>query len=169
MQAAQATSGPVFVYLFPIILALTAVLVTWLLVSGLLHLIVTLLGGRGETASAINLVAWSSLPIALRELVRAGLMLFTRQLIANPGLSGFVPLDPTGAQTYLAFFLGQIDIYLLWSVLLLVGGVKAANGLPTGKATGGVVLTVAIVLALQALLDLLTGRLGSLTIIRPFF
>jgi hypothetical protein len=96
-------------------------------------------------------------------------MLLTRQLISQPGLSGFAPVDPSGTQSYLASLLAQIDIYLIWSVLLLVGAVKAANGLPTGKAVSGVVLTIAAVIALQALLVFLTGRLGSLTVIRPFF
>jgi len=169
MQAAQATSGPVFVYLFPVIVGLISIWLSWLLVSALLHLTITLLGGRGDTGSAINLVAWSSLPFALRELVRAGSMLLTRQLIISSGLSGFAPLDQSVPGTYLAALLSLIDIYLIWSVLLLIGGVKAANGLPTGKAISGVVLTLGLVIALQALVAFLTGRFGGLTIIRPFF
>jgi hypothetical protein len=58
---------------------------------------------------------------------------------------------------------------LIWHVLLLITGVRAGNGLSLGKATGGVLVTIGLVVALQALLDFLINRLGGLTIVRPFF
>jgi len=169
MQAAQATSGPVFIYIFPAILALLGVWVGWLLVGGLLHLVVTMFGGRGETSYSINLVAWAGLPFAIRELVRAGAMLATRQLIDAPGLSGFAPVDPSGTATYLAALLSLVDIYLIWHMLLLIIGVKLGNSLSLVKAASGVIITLGIVVGVEALLAYLVGKLGSLTIIRPFF
>jgi hypothetical protein len=169
MQAMQATSGPVFIYVFPAIVALLGIWLGWLLVGGLLHLAVTLFGGRGETIYTMNLVAWASLPLVLRELVRAVSMLVTGQLINSPGLSGFAPADPTGSTTYLSAILAAIDIYLLWHIVLLVIGVRVGNGLSLVKSIIAVLLTVGIVTGLAALLETLAGRLGSLTIIRPFF
>jgi hypothetical protein len=169
MQAMQATSGPVFIYVFPAIVALMGIWLGWLLVGGLLHLAVTLFGGRGETMYTMNLVAWASLPLALRELVRVAAMLVTDQLIASPGLSGFAPADPAGSATYLSALLASIDIYFIWHILLLVIGVRVGNGLSLVKSIIAVLLTVGIVTGLAALLETLAGRLGSLTIIRPFF
>jgi hypothetical protein len=169
MQAQQATTGPVFMYVFPAIAALLGVWLGWLLVSGMLHLAVTLLGGRGETVYNVNLVAWASLPFVVRDLVRIAAMLTSGQLIENTGLSGFAPPDLAGGVTYLAALLSIIDIYLIWHVLLLITGVRAGNGLSLGKATGGVLVTIGLVVALQALLDFLINRLGGLTIVRPFF
>ena len=48
MQAQQATQGPVFMYVMPMIGALTRVWVGWLLLAGLLHFGSTLLGGRAK-------------------------------------------------------------------------------------------------------------------------
>lgn len=169
MQAAQATSGPVFVYVFPAVIALGGVWIGWLLVSGLLHLVVTLLGGRGDTGYAFNLVAWCSLPFAIRDLVRAGAMLASRQLISSPGLSGFAAQDPGGEATYLAALLSLVDIYLLWHILLLIVGVRVGNNLSASKAVGGVIFTIVLVTTLQSLLSYGVDRLGALTVVRPFF
>lgn len=169
MQASQATTGPVFMYVFPSIAALLGIWIGWLLVSGMLHLVVTLLGGRGETMYSVNLVAWASLPFVVRDLVRIVAMLASGQLIESTGLSGFAPPDPGGGVTYLAALLSLIDIYLIWHVILLITGVRAGNGLSLGKAGGGVFVTIGLVVAFQALLDYLINRLGGLTIVRPFF
>ena len=169
MQASQATTGPVFMYVFPLLAALLGIWIGWLLVSGMLHLVVTLLGGRGETVYSVNLVAWASLPFVFRDLVRIVAMLASGELIESTGLSGFAPPDPSGGVTYLAALLSVIDIYLIWHVLLLITGVRAGNGLSLGKAAGGVLVTIGLVVAFQALMDYMINRLGGLTIVRPFF
>lgn len=169
MQAAQATSGPVFVYVFPLITALLGVWIGWLLVGGLLHLVVTLLGGRGETGFSINLVAWASIPLTVLEIVRTIAMLATNKLIENPGLAGFAPPSPDGSVTYLAALLSLVNIYLLWHIVLLIIGVRRGSGLTAVKASGGVVFTIGLVIAAQALISSLLSKLGGLTIIRPFF
>jgi hypothetical protein len=169
MQAMQATQGPVFLYVFPAITALIGVWVGWLLVSGLLHLVLTMLGGRGDTSPTTNLVAWASLPFALRDIVRIIAMWSSKQLIQSPGLAGFAPADASGGAAYLVVLLALLDIYVFWHILLLVVGVRAGNGQTPDKAIGGVVFTIALVVGLQALLSFLTGQLSGLTIIRPFF
>jgi hypothetical protein len=169
MQAMQATQGPVFMYVFPAISALFGIWVGWLLVGGLLHLVLTLLGGRGDTGSAMNLVAWASLPFAIRDIVRIAAMLSTDQLLANPGLRGFAPPGEASSSLFLASLLGLIDLYLIWHILLLIIGVNAADGLSRGKAVGGVLITISLVLLLQVLFGFLSAKLGGLTIVRPFF
>jgi hypothetical protein len=169
MQAMQATQSPVFIYVFPAITGLLGVWLGWLLVGGIIHLVLTLLGGRGSTGSALNLVAWAGLPFAVRDLVRSAAVLLTRQLIQKPGLAGFAPAEASGLAAYLAAWLPLMDIYLIWHMLLLILGVRASGRVSTAKATGSVVFTLLLVLALQALIGYLAGRLGSLTIIRPFF
>ncbi len=169
MQAMQATQGPVFVYVFPAISAMLGIWLGWLLVGGLMHLVMTLLGGRGDTMGAMNLVAWAGLPFALRDLVRAAALLIGRQPIDNPGLAGFAPPEATGFAAYLIAWLPVIDLYLIWHIVLLVLGVRAASSLTSGKAIGGALFTVLAVLALLTLVRYLTAQLGGLTIVRPFF
>jgi hypothetical protein len=168
-QAMAATQGPVFIYVFPALLAVGGVWIGWLLVSGIIHLALTLLGGRGAPGSAMNLVAWSSLPFAVRSLVRIIAMLFTHQLITRPGLSGFAPQGEGNLAAYLAVFFSLIDIYVIWHIVLLIIGVRAASGLRMGKSVAAVILVILMVLALQALLTFGISRLAGLTVIRPFF
>jgi hypothetical protein len=168
LKAAEATQNPVFFYVFPSILALGSVWIGWLLVSGMLHLTLTLLGGRGNTTTALNLVAWSALPLALRDLVRAGAMLTSSTLLVMPGLSGFAP-QGEGLAIFLLKLLALVDIYILWHVVLLVLGVRQANGLSRGKALGGVLFTILLVLSLQALFGYVGSMFSNLSITRPFY
>jgi hypothetical protein len=54
MQAQQATQGPVFIYALPGFVAVLGVWIGWLLLSGLLHLALTLLGGRSANRNTLN-------------------------------------------------------------------------------------------------------------------
>jgi hypothetical protein len=169
MQAAQATQGFAFVYVLPMIGSLAGIWLGWIIVGGMLHLATTLFGGRGSTAMSMNVVAWANLPFAIRELVRTIYVLVERRLIENPGISGFAPTGDTNWVMFLAAFLGLIDIYLIWHVILLIIGVKQTTDLTTRKATGSVLVTIGVVVLLQAGAEFLINKLGSLSITRPFF
>src|SRR5688572_12095289 len=144
MQAQQATQGPVFAYVIPLVGALAALWLGWLLLAGLLHLGSTLLGGRGSMQSALNVVAWASLPFALRDILRILFMLSAGRAIASPGLSGFA-----ASAGFLSQLLARTDIFLIWSVILLVIGFGVADGLPRSKALAGVVIVMLMVLLAQ--------------------
>lgn len=169
MQAAQATQGATFIYILPIIGSLFGIWIAWLLVGGTLHFVTTLMGGRGETVVSMNVVAWASLPLAIRNIVRLIYMLISHKLIESPGLSGFV--DPIGSNWLLVFssILGMIDIYLVWHVILLVMGVRVTTGLPTNKSIGSAVISVFLFLLLQVAAQFLITKIGDLSITRPFF
>jgi hypothetical protein len=168
-SAMSATSSPVFVYVLPAIAGVFKVWMGWLLVGGLIHLLLTMLGGRGDTGSAMNLVAWASLPFVLRDLVRAGALLATQRTISAPGLAGFAPSNGTDWSIFLIAFLSLVDIYLIWHIVLLTIGARTTQGLTGAKAAMAVILTILLVVSLQALVGFLTGKLSGLTIIRPFF
>lgn len=167
-QAISATNGPVFLYVFPALMSLAKVWFGWLIVSGLLHLVLTMLGGRGEMGAVLNIVAWGALPLALRDLVRIGSTLITHRLVNTTGLAGFTPAGEGNGIIFLGAILGLIDIYLIWHAVLLVLGVRAGNGLKASRATAAVLITLLIVLLLQAGFATLSASLGNLTIIRAF-
>lgn len=169
MQSQQVRQGPVFLYVIPAIGALSAAWIGWLIVGGMLHLVTTLLGGRGETSVAINLVAWANLPFAIRELVRGFYLLITKRAIGAEGLAGFVDASNGGAGVFLVSLLALVDIYLVWHVILMAIGVNSHTGLSAGKATVGAVSVVAIVVLVQALFGYLFSQLSALSIVRPFF
>ena len=164
MQAQQATQGPVFNYVMPMVGSLTGLWVGWLLLAGLLHFGSTLLGGRGSMQSALNIVAWASLPFAVRDILRIVFMLAAGHPIVSPGLSGF--LTTPGFLTQLVT---RVDIFLLWHLILLIIGFSLTDGLPRAKAVTGVVVVVLLVLFAQAGLGTLTSSFGGLAVQRPFF
>jgi hypothetical protein len=164
MQAQQATQGATFMYIIPLVGALTALWVGWVLVAGLLHLGSTLLGGRGSMQSALNIVAWASLPFALRDVLRVVFMLATKHAISSPGLSGFA-----ASSGFLSKLLAHVDIFWIWYLILLIIGFAIADGLPRNKAFVGVMVVLLLVLAAQAGLGSLTSNLGGQAVQRPFF
>lgn len=168
-QALAATQGPVFIYVFPAFTAVAGVWAGWLLVGGIIHLTLTMLGGRGATGSVMNLVAWGALPFAVRDLVRIISVLSTHRLITHSGISGFAPAGDGSLLVYLASLLALIDIYIIWHAVLIVIGIWASDGLPLRKIATAVSLVILFALLLQALVGLLAARFSSLTIIRPFF
>ncbi len=169
MQSVQTRQGAVFLYLIPGLVAVTGVWLGWLIVGGLLHLLLTLLGGRGDTASALNLVAWASLPLGLRDLVRLFFLLATQKVIAAPGLSGFVDATQGNAALFLSSMLGLVDIYLIWFILLATLGSRQATRLPLGKAFAAACTSILGVALIQALLNFGVAAMGSLSVVRPFF
>lgn len=168
-QAMSVTSSPVFVYLLPALAATVKVFAGWILVGGLLHLILTLLGARGEMGAMMNLVAWAAIPYAIRSIVRALAILLSQNLISSAGLSGFIPLQGTNSSIFLAAFLSLVDIYLIWNIVLLSIGARAGTGLSWLKVIIVVLAILLLVLAVQALLTFAVSKLSGLTIIRPFF
>ena len=168
LQAQSATTSTTFVYVLPAAAALLAVWIGWLYTGGGLHLALTIVGSRTTSASILNLAAWAGLPFGVRSLVRAAFVYLAHRLIAAPGLAGFAPTGGESGSTLATVFLGLVDVYLIWHVILLVTGVRQLPGATASKAWGAVVLTVLIGLVLQALPGYLAARLSGMTIIRPF-
>ena len=170
LQAQQITStGPVFIYVFPGIVAVLRLWVGWLVMGGLLHLILTMLGGRDNTGGAMNIVAWASLPFAIRDLVRVGLMLVQKQLLANPGLTGFAPTGEGWLYAVLGDLFARIDIYTIWYIILLFLGVRASVGLSAGKSFAGLLIALLIMLILGLVPTIVMSQLSDLSVVQPFF
>ncbi len=167
IQAVQATSGPVFVYVFPALKSLSLVWFGWLIISGFIHLILTTLGGRGDIGTMVNIVAWSGLPYGLRELVRAGAMLTTKQLIHTPGLAGFAPSGGGNLNLFLLSLFALIDIYVVWHVVLLVIGTRAGSKLSFARTLIGILVSILLASALQASVGYGVAKFSDLKIIQP--
>lgn len=164
MLAQQARQGPVFVYIMPLISSLAGLWIGWLLLAALLHFGSTLLGGRGSMQSALNIVAWASLPFAVRDLLRIVFMLSAGHAIISPGFSGFV-----STAGFVAQLLARLDLFLIWNVILMVIGFGVADSLPRTKAVAGVLVVMALALLAQAGLGALGAGFGGLAVQRPFF
>jgi hypothetical protein len=164
MVAQQAQQGPVFMYIMPLVGSLTGLWLGWLIFAGLLHLGSTLLGGRGSMQNALNVVAWASLPFAIRDILRMVFMGVVGHTITSPGLAGFA-----SSSGFLEQLLARVDLFLLWNIILLVIGFAIADSLPRGKSFANVFIVYVLVLLAQAGLASLTSNLGGAAIQRPFF
>ena len=151
-------------YIIPLVGALTALWLGWVIVAGLLHLGSTLLGGRGSMQSALNIVAWASLPFAIRDLVRVAYMFMAKHTIASPSLSGFA-----ASSGFLSQLLARLDLFVIWYIVLLIIGFAIADGLARGKAIMQVVLVTLLVILAQAGLGTLMSGFGGQAVQRPFF
>jgi len=168
MQAQSLTQGPVFLYVIPISLGLAGLWAGWGIVSGLLHLTSTLLGGRGSMKSALDVVAWGSLPFAVRDIIRVAYMLVVQHSINSPGLSGFVTITDATSTVFLSQMLAAVDIFWLWYLVLVGIGISERDSLSNRKAFGGAILVLLVVLLAQAGLGVLTSKMGGLLVTRPF-
>lgn len=167
---AQATSyGSTQTYVFPAVGGILGLWVGFLVMGGLLHLILTMLGSRSSSTTAYNIAAWAMVPLALRLIVRIVYMLSADKLIGAPGLTGFVSADAQGAAAFGRILLGMVDLYLLWQFALLWIGATVSGGLSRGKAFVGVLITVVLFLALSGLPSFLGAQLSALDTQRPFF
>jgi hypothetical protein len=163
-RAQQATQGPTFMYIFPLVRAWSGLWVGWVLVGGLLHLASTLLGGRGSMQGALNIAAWASIPFAIRDVLKVIYMLVEGHAINSPGLSGFAM-----SAGFIPQLLARLDLFVFWYILLLVIGFSVADGLPRGKAVLGVAVVMVLLLAAQAGLATLMAGVGGQAVQRPFF
>lgn len=169
MQAQALQTGPVFMYGFPLLGALLGLTIGWVLTFAVLHLVLTLLGGRGSLRAMMNVAAWAWLPLAVRALVVAVAVFTTGQLINGVGLSGFGPTGETNSGgAYLKAVLALVDVYWVWHVIQLAIGSNASVRLSRGKIWTGVILTAVVVLGLQALPGFIQTAMTNFEFIRMF-
>jgi hypothetical protein len=167
-QAMMGMNNPVFYYVLPALRIVISVWMGWLIVGALLHLLLTLFGGRSSMGVTLNVVAWASLPIALRYLVQFGKMMQSNQFIQGQGLAGFAPSGEGIVFAVMAIGLGLIDLYVIWQMVLMVIGIKASSALTTARAVFSVLLTIGILLVFQIGLGYATSLFSQLTVVRPF-
>ncbi len=170
MQALQATSGTAFIYVLPGMVTLAKVWLGWLIVGSLVYLSLTAVGSGVKSGTIMNLVAWSSIPIVLRNLVRLVAVLASSSLIQAPGLSGFAPAGGGNSSLFLSALLGLIDLYWIWQVVLLALGGAMAGKASLAKTVGGIVFTMIVILLFKALAGYGIAMLGSsVTAVQVFF
>jgi hypothetical protein len=168
MQGIQTTQGPAYVYVIPSVTGLIGLWLSWPIMSSMLHLFSTLLGGRGSQASTLNAVAWSSLPFAWRDLLRTAFMLVTKHTLTSPGLSGFIS-SSVGTAGLFGNLLKHTDLFLIWVIGLLIIGLHQLDSLSKSKTWIVVLVVVALSLLAQAGLSTVLSSLNSSVISRPFY
>ncbi len=162
LQAQQNLTSPTFMYLFPLISGLAGYLLFWVICSSLLYLSLTLAGSRTTNQRVSNLIAWAMLPFALRELVKVIVIISSKRLIDEPGLSYLVASDATGIMTWVKGILGQVDFYSLLFVVFLFLGAIPLSGLRASKVVLATTIVLLLVLALVGIPSLISNALSGL-------
>ena len=157
------SSGPLFIYGFPLISSLASIWLGWLLMGGLLHLGLTMTGSRSSNRVALNLTAWAGLPLAIRMIVQTAAVLIAGKEIAAPGLSGFVAVETGRSAAFFSALLSRVDLYFVWQVVLIFIGVVLMDGFRRKKSLAAAGVVILLVLVLFALPRFLGSMLGSLT------
>jgi hypothetical protein len=169
LQAVDMGSSPINTIVFPLLLRYAGIWISWFLLGSILHLSLTLNGSRSSNRSALNLVAWSSIPFVIRDIVQIIAILITKQLILKPGLSGFLADGALGFTAFLMAVLALVDFYLIWQIVLLVLGAQQISGLKSGKALLAVLIAVIVFLALKGVPGFLAAQLSTLSTGGMFF
>ena len=162
LQAQQNLTSPTFMYLFPLITGLAGYLLFWVICSSLLYLSLTLAGSRTTNQRVSNLIAWAMLPFALRELIKVVVIISSKRLVEDPGLSYLVASDATGVMAWLGGILGQVDFYSLLFVIFLFLGAIPLSGLRANKAILATAIALFLVLALVGLPSVISTALSGM-------
>ena len=166
LRALEVTSGPAFTLGFPALIALAEVWMGWLSVGGLLFLLLTLMGMRIKAPAILGLTAWSGMPQGVRSLIQTLYMVVSGVQVAEPGLSGFFSAN---GSSILAQVSRYIDIYVFWQFGLILLGLSMMIPNQRLKLLLSVLIVFLLALLMWALPGYLGGRMGSMTIIRPYF
>jgi hypothetical protein len=150
--------------LLQIVGAIPGTIIAWLIWGVALYSASVFLGRSSSFGQMFRLTVWAWMPYAVRGLVQTIYILATGDQIVNRGLSGFVidknasSLVPVGpGKLALAGALGRVEVYLFWSLALLVFGLMAFTDLPRKKA----LITVFVIWAVLTLLGIIPAILGG--------
>jgi hypothetical protein len=167
-QSINYQSGIFFTFFIPLLLGLAGIWITWLILSSILHISLTLGGSRSGSGTTFNIAAWASLPIALRLIIQIIGILITQSLISHPGFSGFITIQGRATLIF-SILLGMIDLFFILQLVYLIIGTAHLGGVTTRKAIATVVISLGLTMLLSAIPAFVSYSISGMNITRPFF
>lgn len=135
----------------------------YLVRAGFVFLLGLALGGRASFKQVWRMTVWTTLPEVLRTVVSA-IVTFATGSPSASGLSYMLTGEEVRALPYLATFLQGIDVYLVWSLVLLAIGLLVTSQLSRGKSAlvtlAYWLFTVAVALGFTVVGQALAGMAG---------
>jgi len=145
--------------------SIISLLIAWVACSAMLHLLSMTMGNQRPYRAMFEAVVWAWVPFILRDLVQAGYILFSGELILFPGLSALVAQSAdryVNARDLLFVVASHVDVFLIWNVVLLTLAVAGIAGF--GKLRSAVlpVLYWAMVILLSWAMGMIGAALGGM-------
>ncbi|MBN1430601.1 MAG: YIP1 family protein [Anaerolineae bacterium] len=135
----------------------------YLVRAGFVFLLGLALGSRATFKQVWRMAVWTTLPDVLRDLVGA-IVIFATGSSNAPGLSYMLTGAEVSAHPYLVNILSAVDIYMVWSLVLLAIGLLVTSQLSRGKsaviALACWLVTVAFALGLTAISQASLNMMG---------
>jgi hypothetical protein len=152
-------------YAGPVVSGVGGVVLGYLFCSFVVFGMSIVFGGKATYAQVFRMAAWASLPLAIRSFVQAIVSLVTGRTPA-PGLSAVMTTQEALDMPLLHTLLGYLDIYLIWSMVLLGVGTAVTSRLSKRKSIAIVIIYLVLaagviaglMLAGDALNDLFGGQ-----------
>ncbi|TKJ30407.1 MAG: hypothetical protein CEE40_05035 [Chloroflexi bacterium B3_Chlor] len=153
-------TSPLFLAATAITFGILGLILTWLFRGAILFFVSYLLGTDNRYIQMVTLVLWTWLPFALRDLVQAIYVALNGQLAVHRGLSFLVATSDQAQSSgnLLYGILSQIDVFLVWHLVLVAIGLAVSTRSTTTKTALGAISYWAVT-ALVGLAPTLLGML----------
>jgi hypothetical protein len=142
MQSAGASSSVTSI-LLPAAAGVAGAFFGYLVSSVVIFGMSLVMGGKAEFKQVFPVAVWATLPLVVRKLVHAIVTLVTGKTIVA-GFSGVLTMAEAASVPFLYALLGQFDVYLVWSLLLLGIGTAVTSKLSRGKSAAVVLTYLAV-------------------------
>ncbi len=159
----EASSGAGAGNIFSAVTSTLGVWLGWLLLSVLLYVGMVINGSNNSFTETLNLTAWASLPLALRQIVMLVAALVMPSIGQNPtGLAALVSSLSGPLGMFLSPLLKQVDVYLIWQAVLIVIGLRQVSPLALRRIVGVTLAALVLFLTLGAVPGFLGAILAQL-------
>jgi len=161
-RSIETFTSPLFLAATGIAVGTLGLALSWLFRGAVLFFVSYLFGTDNRYVQMVTLVMWTWLPFALRNLVQAIYVVINGQLPLHPGLSFLVASaeQTQNAGNLLYGLLTQVDVFLLWHLVLVGIGLAVSTRSTTAKTALGTIsywVVTALVGLSPALLGMLVG------------
>jgi hypothetical protein len=148
--------------IMPIAIEVVPVLLALLLTIIFFHLVGFSLNVNKGFAGSVSIVSFAWMPLVIRYLLQIARLVITKTpSFSEAGLAGVFKVFPStdlSVQTFIYAFLQKIDIFSIWSLVLLSVGVATVFGLSYKKSA----ITVSIYFILSVFVSTLSLAYGYL-------
>ncbi len=158
------SSTSILATILPAIMGIAGVVIGYIVCVVVIFGMGLAMGGKATFKQLLPVAVWSTLPLVVRKVIQAAASLVTGRM-AVAGFSGLFTMAERVSMPLLYTLLEQLDVYLVWNLVLLGIGVATTSRLKASKAVVIVLTYLAVaaglLLASNAAYSVLSELLGA--------